>query len=107
MRKVFMKNIVLIFLSLLIISPAFAEGIPIVRIENVDVNGVKTNEIKPMTGFKLLEFDPKTKSIKKLPDVETDKKIQNEVQVDNIKKEEEKDTKKIKLERIKFDGFET
>lgn len=99
-----MKKIILLFLLLLIISPSFADSIPIVRIENVDMNGMKTNEVKPMSGFKLLEFDPKTKNIKKLPDVEADRKIQNEIKVDDIRKKEE--TGRIKLEKTKFDGFE-
>ena len=99
-----MKNLVLIILSLLIMAPVFSESITLVRIENVEDNGIKAKEVKPMTGFKLLEFDPKTKSVKKLPDIEADKAIQNEIRVDDIKKEE--DTKKIRLERIKFDGFE-
>lgn len=98
-----MKKLILIILCLLTISPSFAESIPIVRIENVEDNGVKAEEIQPMRGFRLLEFDPKTKNIKKLPDIEADKTRQTEIKVDNIKKD---DDKKIKIERIKFNEFE-
>ena len=98
-----MKKLLFAILCLLIISPVFAEGIPIVRIENVENNASKMSNPQPLKGFRLLEFDPKTKSMKKLPDVESDMMRQNEIKVDDIRKEE---TGKIKLEKTKFDGFE-